>query len=239
MLNYKKTDTIVISDVHLGSTESKAEKLSHFLDALLQKPLNRLIIAGDLFELWSTNYKNIAKYEYKVIRKIIELSERGTKIVYIPGNHDRAFRAFEFFTLGKIKIRNEYLIKDNHKKYLVMHGDEFDAFTRNHVVVSILIDRLYVGLIRWSAFVKRFFGMNISLSKQKNSERYLKVVKKIRKAALAYARSREVAGIILGHTHNPEFFKDKDNLIYINAGDWIDNCSYVVIGDDAKLEYFV
>ena len=238
MLNCKKTYTLVISDIHLGSTGSQAEKLYRFLSLLLENPPRRLIIAGDLFELWSTNYKNIDKFEYKVIRKILELSEHGIKVVYIPGNHDRAFRAFEFFTLGKIKIRNEYVIKDNHKKYVVMHGDEFDAFARNHVVISILLDQLYVLLIKWSAFVKRFFGINVSLSKQKNSERYQKVVKKMRKAALTYAQSLKLDGIIIGHSHYPEIYKDKKGETFINSGDWIDSCSYVVIGSEPRLEYF-
>lgn len=238
MLNYKKTDTLVISDVHLGSTKSKADRLFHFLDMLLKNPPNRLIVAGDLFELWSTNYKDILKYEYKIIRKIFDLSEQGVKVVYIPGNHDRAFRAFEFFTLGKIKIRNEYVIKDNHKRYLVMHGDEFDAFTRNHVVISILLDQLYVFLIKWSGFLKRHFGINTSVVKDKNSKKYQKIIKKIRRAALTYARSRGMDGIIIGHTHNPDIFQDKDEKIYINSGDWVDNCSYVVISNEARLGYY-
>ncbi|MFA6973649.1 MAG: UDP-2,3-diacylglucosamine diphosphatase [Parcubacteria group bacterium] len=239
MLKYKKTDTIVISDVHLGSMGSQAEKLYHFLDGLLQAPLNRLIIAGDLFELWSTNYKDIDKYEYKVARKIVELSERGTKVVYIPGNHDRAFRVFERFTMGKIKIRNEYLIKDNHKKYIVMHGDEFDAFTRNHVVVTLLVDQLYVLLIKWSALLKRYFNLGSSMAERKTSATYMKLVLKVRKAALTYAQSREVDGIIIGHTHHPEMFTNEEGIVYANAGDWMDSCSYVVISDEARLEYYV
>ena len=106
-------------------------------------PARRLIIAGDLFELWSTNYKEMGKKEYQIIRKIIELSQIGIKIVYIPGNHDRAFNAFKKITLGKIKIRNEYIIKNYEKRFVVIHGDEFDAFTRNHIIASILLDQLY------------------------------------------------------------------------------------------------
>ncbi|GBE16598.1 UDP-2,3-diacylglucosamine hydrolase [bacterium BMS3Abin15] len=237
-LNYKKSDTIVISDIHIGSKNSKTDKLYDFLDLLLENPPKRLIVAGDLFELWSTSYKKIGKYDHKVIRKILELSQNKIEIIYIPGNHDRAFRAFRKFTLGNIDIKREYLIRHNGKKYIVMHGDEFDAFTRNHVILSLIIDQLYIVIIKWSAFVKRFFGLRMSLSSRKKSKRYLKIVKKIKKAALTYARSVKVDGIIIGHTHYPEIFKNIDGIVYANSGDWIDSLSYIVISDDIKLQYF-
>lgn len=237
-LNYEKSDTIIISDVHIGSKNSKTSKLYDFLDLLLETPPKRLIVAGDLFELWSTNYKKIGKYEHKVIRKILELSQNKVEIIYIPGNHDRAFRAFRKFTLGNIKIKREYIIKHKRKKYIVMHGDEFDAFTRNHVILSLIIDQLYVLIIKWSAFVKRFFGFRMSLSSKKNSKRYLKIVKKIKKAALTYARSKKIDGIIIGHTHYPEIFENVDGIIYANSGDWVDSLSYIVVGDEIKLQYF-
>ena len=80
-LNYKKSDTIVISDIHIGSKNSKTDKLYDFLDLLLENPPKRLIVAGDLFELWSTSYKKIGKYDHKVIRKILELSQNKIEII--------------------------------------------------------------------------------------------------------------------------------------------------------------
>ena len=237
-LNYRKEDTIVISDLHLGSKKSKIKKLGNFLHKLLKNPPYRLILAGDVFELWSTNYKNIEAGEHHVIKLVAALSEKGTKIVYIPGNHDRAFRAFFEFTFGKIKMRNEYVIRHDHKKYLVMHGDEFDAFTRNHVVISILLDQLYVLLVRMNAFFKLFSRSKKSLSAEKHSKTYAELVSKIRTLALSYARSRKMNGIIIGHSHWPEILADKNSIVYANSGDWIENCSYVVVGDDVRLEYY-
>jgi len=237
-LTYQKQDTIVISDFHLGTKNAKVEKLSRFLTTLLDNPPKRVIIAGDAFEFWSTNYKNIGKEEHHIITKLAKLSEIGTKIVYIPGNHDRAFRAFSRFTFGKIKIRSEYIIRNDHKKYLVLHGDEFDSFTRNHVIISILLDQLYILLVKISAFGRRFFGKKKSLSSKKNSHKYAEIVEKIRALALAYARSRKLDGIIMGHTHWPEKVENPDKLVYVNCGDWLDSCSYAVVGEDVELHYF-
>ncbi|EKE15591.1 MAG: metallophosphoesterase [uncultured bacterium] len=235
---YHKNDTIVISDFHLGTKNAKVEKLSRFLTVLLENPPHRVIVAGDAFEFWSTNYKNIGRQEHQIVTKLSALSELGTKLVYIPGNHDRAFRAFSKFAFGKIKICSEYIIRSDHKKYLVLHGDEFDSFTRNHVVISILLDQLYILLVKVSVFARRFFGKKKSLSSKKHSSKYGEIVEKIRALALAYARSRKFNGIIMGHTHWPELVRNPDDLIYANCGDWIDNCSFVVVGEDVTLQYF-
>lgn len=237
-LNYRKEDTIVISDLHLGSKKSQAKKLGNFLHKLLDNPPNRLILDGDVFELWSTNYKDIGADEHRAIKLVAELSEKGTKIVYIPGNHDRAFRAFFKFTFGKIKMRNEYVIRHNHKKYLVMHGDEFDAFTRNHIIISILLDQLYVFLVKLNAFIKIFSRSKKSLSAEKHSKKYAEIVSRIRMLAFAYARSRKMDGIVIGHSHWPEIQTDPDGVTFANSGDWIESCSYIVVGDTLSLKYY-
>ncbi|EKE18712.1 MAG: hypothetical protein ACD_9C00256G0002 [uncultured bacterium] len=237
-IKYNKEDTIVMSDFHLGSNKSKSKEIVKFLAELLKVPPKRLVLAGDVFELWSTNYKKIEDHEHRVITLVAQLSEQGTRIVYIPGNHDRAFWAFSKFTFGKIKMRNEYVVRHNHHKYLVMHGDEFDAFTRNHVVISILLDQLYVLLVKLNAFIRFFSRSRKSLSAEKHSKKYAEMVSKIRNLALSYARSRKLSGIVIGHSHWPEIITEPDGIVYANCGDWIDSCSYIVIGDKVHLEYF-
>ena len=237
-LQYNKEDTIVMSDFHLGSRKSKPKEIGKFLHELLKKPPNRLVLAGDVFEFWSANFKNIEKDEHHIVKLIAELSEKGTKIVYIPGNHDRAFRAFAKFTFGKIKMRNEYVVRQDHKKYLVMHGDEFDAFTRNHAVMAILLDQLYVILVKLNAFLRAYSKSKSSLSAIKHSKKYAETIEKIRHLAFAYARSRKMDGIIVGHSHWPELIDGPDGVVYANSGDWIESYSYVVIGETVHLEYF-
>lgn len=237
-IKYQKDDTIVMSDFHLGSRKSKSKEIARFLSELLKNPPNRLVLAGDMFEFWSASYKNIGTEEHRIVKLIAELSENGTKIVYIPGNHDRAFRAFPKLTFGKIKMRNEYIIRQDHKKYLVMHGDEFDAFTRNHAVISILLDQLYIVLIKINAFLQAYSKSKKSLSALKHSKKYQETIVRIKNLALAYARSREVDGIIIGHSHWPELVTEADSITYANAGDWIESCSYIVIGETVRLEYY-
>ena len=235
---WTKNDTLVVSDIHLGTKNSQTGKFYDFLSLLLENKPKRLVIAGDLFELWSTDFKKMGEMEYRIIRRIIELSQNGIKVVYIPGNHDRAFSAFKKITLGEIKLRDEYVIKNERKKYLVIHGDEFDFFTRNHIIISILLDQLLVLLVKVGIWVKRFFNINISVASKKKSQKYQKIVKRIRNAALAYAKSRKMKGIIMGHTHWPEIMENKKGIEYVNDGDWLDTCTYAVVGEKVKLEYF-
>ncbi len=225
----EKGDTVIISDIHLGSQKIRVKKLYNFLNDLLDISPKRLIINGDLFEFWSANYRKIGPEEYRIIRKFLELSQNGIKLVYIPGNHDRAFRGFRKFTIGKVKIRNEYVVKSNGKRFLVVHGDEFDAFIRNNIVVSLVLDKFYYLLIKFNSFWKKILLLNNPISTQKYSSHYRKVTEKIKKAALAYARSRNMDGIVIGHTHWPEIFEDQKNILYINSGDWIESRSYAVI----------
>jgi UDP-2,3-diacylglucosamine pyrophosphatase LpxH len=236
---YHKNDTLVISDLHLGSMASNPLLFSKFLDMLIANPPRRLILAGDIFEMWNANYQNLGAIEYRTIAKVFALAEKGTHLVYIPGNHDRAFRGFRKITVGETKIRNEYILRHNHKKYLILHGDEFDSFTSNHVVLALILDQLYVALIKFSAFCKRFIGWKVSLAERKSSKRYEKMVAKIRAAAIYYARSREMNGLIMGHTHWPEVVQEKDGLVYANCGDWLETCSYVVVGEEVTLHSFM
>jgi UDP-2,3-diacylglucosamine pyrophosphatase LpxH len=237
-VTWTKNDTLVISDIHIGIKNNQVQKLCAFLDLVLKNPPHRLVVNGDLFELWSTNYKDMDNYDYQVIRKLIKLPEKNVKVVFIPGNHDRAFRAFRKIKIGKIKIQNEYIIHEHKKKYVVVHGDEFDAFTRHHIILSIMIDKMYVGLIKMTSFFKWLFKANFSLYAKRHTSKYNNLVIKIKKAALKYAKSMDMDGIIIGHTHWPEIFTDLDGITYANAGDWLDSCSYVVVGDEIKLEYF-
>lgn len=236
---YHKEDTIIVSDLHLGSLASSPVAFGKFMNLLIANPPKRLVLAGDVFEMWNANYKNLGPVEYRAITRVFSLAEKGTRIVYIPGNHDRAFRGFRKITMGKIKVRNEYVLHHNHKKYLILHGDEFDAFTSNHVVLSVILDQLYVALIKFSSFFKRFVSVRISLAERKNSKRYEKMVAKIRNAAIYYAQSREMNGLIMGHTHWPEVVETEDKLIYANCGDWMETCSYVVVGEEVTLHSFM
>ena len=211
-VTWTKNDTIVISDVHIGIKNNQTEKLCQFLDLVLDNPPHRLIVDGDLFELWSTNYKEMDNYDYQIIRKLIKLPEKNIKMVFIPGNHDRAFRAFRKIKVGKIKIQNEYIIKEHKKKYVVLHGDEFDAFTRHHIILSIMIDKMYVGLIKMTSFFKWLFRINLSLYAKKHTSKYNNLVIKIKKAALKYAKSMDMDGIVIGHTHWPEIFTETFSL---------------------------
>lgn len=238
LLGYQKNDTIVISDFHLGSKKSDPSKLCHFLSELLKDPPKRVVINGDVFEFWSQSYKDIGQIEHKVVKLVMELMEEGTKVVYIPGNHDRAFRAFFKITFGKFKLRDEYIIRNDHKKYLVMHGDEFDAFTRNHAIVSLLIDQIYVFLIKLNFWMKKYLHSKKSLASLKHSKKYAETVERIRNLAMTYAKSRRVDGIIIGHSHWPEIVTAPHGITYVNSGDWIESFSYVVVGEEIKLQYY-
>ena len=123
MINYKTT---IISDLHLGSKSSRRDDIIQFLDNLKTEVL---ILNGDIIDGWSLQRgSKWTKKDSKIVRKILKMSETGTKVVWVRGNHDDFIKDFIPIVLGDIKMVEDYIIHSNNKKYYVFHGDVLDVF---------------------------------------------------------------------------------------------------------------
>lgn len=131
-----KTHTLIISDFHLGSKVSRSEDLIKFLNSFKFK---KLILLGDIFE--SLNFRKLNKDDWELLSLLGNIS-RESKVIWVAGNHDAGLTDF-FTSLTDVRVRNVYKWKYQNKKYLAIHGHQFDNFLVNNAFISFLANQVY------------------------------------------------------------------------------------------------
>lgn len=177
-----------------------------------------------------------------VIRTILAKAKRGTKVIYVPGNHDELLRDYCGMLLGHVQIEHEVIhTKADGQRFLVFHGDKFDSVVRYSKVISFLGIRAYQWLLEVNYLVN-FFRRKLGLpywslaaflkSKVKNAVQYISNFE----AAVSFEAARlGVDGVICGHIHRPEITQLND-ILYCNCGDWVESCSVLVEHYNGSLE---
>ena len=231
---------IWISDVHLGYKDCKADYLLDFLNSVES---DTLYLVGDIIDLWSMKrqfYWHPSHYE--VLNCIQTKAASGTRVIYIPGNHDEAFRNYINQTLFGVEIHQQFIhtTKAN-KRFLLIHGDDFDSATRYNKLVSIAGDAGYDFLLflnRWTNRIRKIFGGNYySLASwiKARVHKAREAISAFEDAAVHEAKKQNADGIICGHIHHPKIKVD-DGIMYCNDGDWIESCTALVEQQDGKIE---
>ena len=227
-----RTRSIFISDVHLGFKGCQAQYL---LDFLRRVECDTVYLVGDIIDLWALSRSFYWPQAHNdVIRTILGKAKHGTRVVYVPGNHDRVFRDHGGLVMGNVEVQREAVHQTaDGRRFLVLHGDEFDSIVRaspwleslgSHAYSMALTANRYVNAIRqrfgypyWSlaAFMKH---------KVKNAVQY---ITGFEKALAAAARERGLDGVICGHIHRAEI-TEIDGITYCNDGDWVESCTALV-----------
>ncbi len=231
---------IWISDVHLGFRGCQAERLQDFL-AASHSPV--LYLVGDIVDLWAMRKSKYWPEQHtEVIRLLLDKAQQGTEVIYIPGNHDDAFRRQVGLTLGHVMVRmNMVHVGADGRRFLVLHGDEYDAVVQGSPFVAFLGMRIYNMLLRLNPLVnrlRRLFGYGYwSLSaylkhKVKNAVKFLS---DYQKGMVQEARRQGLDGVICGHIHHAELCT-VSGLVYGNCGDWVESCTALVEHADGTME---
>ena len=224
--NYK---TIIVSDVHLGTYGCHAKELKHYLESISPETL---ILNGDIIDIWQFSKSYWPKSHMKVIRQILKLSENGTTVYYIPGNHDEMLRKFEGLQLGNITVCNKVILELNGKKAWFFHGDVFDVCMQHSKWLAKLGAKGYDLLILINRFVNfiltKMGRRKISLSKRvKNSVKSaIKFINDFELTCANIAIENNYDYVVCGHIHQPEIrdIETKEGKVtYLNSGDWIEN----------------
>ena len=235
-----KYQAIVVSDLHLGTKDSKAEE---FLDFLDKHPTDLLILNGDIVDSWALNRgAKWRKQHTKVISKLLQLSNK-TKIVWIRGNHDEFIQDFIGTHLGSIEIREDYVINTKtwvesdvyrNQSYYVFHGDVIDVFITKYKWLArigaigydfaLWLNRVYNNYRKWRNLPYQSISQKIK-GGVKAATNY---INDFETTALSMAAKKGCHGVICGHIHQPQ-----DRIInekrYINSGDWVENMSAVLV----------
>jgi UDP-2,3-diacylglucosamine pyrophosphatase LpxH len=233
--------SIFISDVHLGTRACQAERL---LDFLREHPAQHLFLVGDIIDFWSMNraiHWNTA--QNTVVQKVLRRARHGEKVILVPGNHDEALRDYCESAFGDIHILNEYVHETaDGRRFLLIHGDEFDQVTRYHKWVAVLGDMAYNLLVRanvWLSRLRRLFGIagywSLAGYAKRRVKTALQFIFDFEDSVMRHVRERGLDGVICGHIHWAAL-KDTDGLVYANCGDWVDSCTAIVEHGDGRLE---
>jgi UDP-2,3-diacylglucosamine pyrophosphatase LpxH len=231
---------VFISDIHLGTRGCKAEFL---LDFLKQTSCERLYLVGDVVDGWRLKRAWYWPQAHNdVVQKLLRKARKGTRVIYVPGNHDEAFRDYCGVHFGGVEVRSDDVYETPEgRRFLVTHGDAFDGIVRYRRWLALLGDWAYnaaLALNTWVNRLRRRLGFGYwSLSaflklKVKNAVQF---IADFEQAVADEARRRGVDGVICGHIHHAEI-RDIDGIAYMNDGDWVESCTALVEHPDGRFE---
>src|SRR5882757_3097345 len=195
--------TIWISDLHLGTTGCQAQ---HLLDFLRATESEFLYLVGDIVDGWQLRRRWYWPQTHNdVVQKVLRKARKGTRVVFIPGNHDEFGRHFLKLSFGGIEVRDEAMhVTADGRRLLVLHGDLFDAVVQRARWLSILGDNLHTAILhlnRWLNVLRARLGFPYwSLAKYlklkvKNAVSY---IVDFECAVAAEARRRGAQGVVCG-----------------------------------------
>jgi UDP-2,3-diacylglucosamine pyrophosphatase LpxH len=236
----RKYRTIWISDVHLGTKGCNAELLIDFLDSTDSETM---YLVGDIIDGWRLKKKFYWPQAHNdIVWRILKRAKRGTRIVYIPGNHDEMFRQFSGLHFGGVEIRRAAFHQTaDGRRLMVIHGDEFDGVMLAHRWLAFVGDTLYgamMGLSHWVNVVRRRLGLPYwSLSKMAKHKvkNAVEFIYRYEEVVARAAASRKVDGVVCGHIHTAEF-RMFGGVEYWNDGDWVEGCNALVEHFDGRME---
>ena len=236
-----KVRSIFLSDIHLGTRACQAERLLDFMRTYASE---NVFLVGDIVDFWAMRRSIVwTPAQNTVVQKILRRARHGERVVFIPGNHDESLRDYLDISFGDIEICGEHVhtLADG-RRFLLLHGDEFDQITRHHRWVALLGDAVYNGLVRVNAlisFVRRRLGLTCYWSLAGYAKRRVKTAMQFifdfEDSALHAARQRGLDGIICGHIHWASI-REVEGVSYVNCGDWVDSCTAIVEHLDGRLE---
>lgn len=229
MKQKRKIEISVISDVHLGTYGCQAKQLLTYLNSINPK---KLILNGDIIDIWQFSKRYFPKSHLKVIKKIIDMASEGVEVIYITGNHDDMLRKFSGTAIGNIKIDDKAVLNLDGKKAWFFHGDVFDASIQNARWLAKLGGYGYDMLI----LINRFINWCLERMGREKYSLSLRIKNSVKKAVKYVSDFEEVASdlaiqngydyVICGHIHQPKMLHKKNKLgetTYLNSGDWVEN----------------
>lgn len=241
MRRMPRVRTLFLSDIHLGTRACQAERL---LDFLREHPAENIFLIGDIIDFWAMKRSiNWSAAQNTVVQKILRRARQGTDVIFIPGNHDEALRGYCGTNFGGIRVEREWVhTAADGKRYLLVHGDEYDQVTRYHKWVAILGDVSYNLLVRINiglSWMRRQLGISGYWSLAGYAKRKVKTALQFifdfEENVVHGAKTRGLDGVICGHIHWAAI-RDLHGLTYVNCGDWVDSCTGIVEHLDGRLE---
>lgn len=226
----RKVELVSISDVHLGTYGCHAKELNRYLKSISP---TILILNGDIIDIWQFSKSYWPNTHTKILKQILHLASKGTKVYYLTGNHDEKLRKFEGLEIGNIQILNSLELTLAGKRTWFFHGDIFDVVMQHSKWLAKLGAISYDALILLNVVVDKissFFGREkVSLSKRvkNNVKSAVKFMNDFENTAATLALNKGFEALVCGHIHQPKNTEIEvegiGSVQYLNSGDWIEN----------------
>ncbi len=232
--------TVWISDIHLGTAGCNAELLLDFLKSV---DCEMLYLVGDIVDGWQLKKGWYWPTRHNdVVRCILKKAKHGTRVVYIPGNHDEAFRGYTGLTLGGIELVHQAIhVTADKRTLLVLHGDEFDGVVLYARWLAFLGDSAYTLLLKFNGilnWVRRKRGLpywSISNHLKKKVKNAVQFISSFEEVVAHAAQEQGTNGVVCGHIHTAQI-RQIGEVTYYNDGDWVESCTALVEHPDGKME---
>jgi UDP-2,3-diacylglucosamine pyrophosphatase LpxH len=234
--------SVFISDTHLGTRGCRGDFLADFLR---RTSCLNLFLVGDIIDGWRLRKSWYwDEHHDDVLRQILRQARSGTKVTYIPGNHDEMFRSWlpAGVDISGIRLCREAAhVTADGKRFLIIHGDEFDNVVRYAKFLALLGDWAYtLALVinRWFNTARRRLGLpywSLSAWLKRQVKEAVKAIDRFEFALAAEAKRRGFDGVVCGHIHHAEM-REVDGIMYMNDGDWVESCTALVEHHDGRME---
>ena len=226
----RPVDVVVMSDLHLGTYGCHAREIVNYLKSIQPKVL---VLNGDIIDGWQFSKRYFPVLHMQVIKEIMSLLSKGTRVIYITGNHDEMLRRYSDIQMGNFQLTDKLVMEINGKMTWIFHGDVFDATTKGSAkLLAKLGGHGYDLLILINSFINwclKIMGREkMSFSKKvKNSvKKAVAWIADFEQTAAELAIQKKYDYVICGHIHQPQkrVVETKDgSVVYLNSGDWIEN----------------
>lgn len=232
--------TLFLSDIHLGSKPAKAEFL---IDFLRFHDAETIYLVGDIVDGWRLRRSwHWPQAHNDVVQKLLRKARKGTRICYVAGNHDEFLRGFQGVHFGGIVVADRIVHEAaDGRRYLVIHGDQFDTIVHNVRWLAYLGDKAYdVAIVvnRAIGLFRRMFGMpywSFSSWAKIRVKQAVNFISAFQEVVTQEARRAGVDGVVCGHIHHATI-EEMGDIRYINTGDWVESCTAVAENDDGSFE---
>ena len=232
--------TVFLSDLHLGTRGCRTDFLVDFLNRV---ECERLFLVGDIVDGWRLRKSWYWDRSHdEVIRLLLRAAREGTEVTYIPGNHDEALRDWLGMEIAGVRLVNEAVHNAaDGRRYLVIHGDQFDSVVRYAKFLAHLGDWAYdwaLTMNRWFNAARRRLGYpywSLSQWLKRQVKEAVKAIDRFETALAQEARRRGLDGVVCGHIHHAEM-RMVQGILYMNDGDWVESCTALVEHADGRFE---
>jgi len=232
--------SVWISDTHLGTAGCNAELLLDFLKSIQPETL---YLVGDIIDGWRLKRGWYWPPRHNdIVRRVLKLANKGTHVIYVPGNHDEVLRDYGGLSFGGVDVVPEAIhVTADGRRLLVLHGDEFDGVVLYARWLAFLGDYAYAALLHLNVGfnrVRRRFGLpywSLSAHIKKKVKNAVAFISRFEEAVAHAAHERGVDGVVCGHIHSAEIRQFGD-VTYYNDGDWVESCTALVEHANGHLE---